>query len=254
VRTYLKNIAQVPQAFDGQIASTGFCVIRLKESLNKKFYFYLALSDQFINPLSKIQRGTSYPAVRNSDVLEQKVPLPPRPEQDRIVAKLEETFTQLEAGVAELGNAKAQLKRYRAAVLKSAVEGELTREWREAHQGEIEPAETLLARILSARWEKWESEGGRGNYNEPTAPNTDDLPELPDGWVWASVAQLADVTGGLTVNRKRNSHSLKMPYLRVANVYANELRLDEVKTIAKKYRELLFIKPTEKKIVEIFDL
>ena len=191
VRTYLKNIAQVPLAFDGQIASTGFCVIRPKESLNKKFYFYLALSDQFINPLSEIQRGTSYPAVRNSDVLEQKVPLPPLPEQERIVAKLEETFTQLEAGVAELQNVKAQLKRYRAAVLKSAVEGELTREWREAHRGEVEPADILLARILEERRKKWEAEDGKGKYKEPAAPNTDGLTELPDGWVWASLEQSA---------------------------------------------------------------
>ena len=92
------------------------------------------------------------------------ITFPPRPEQERIVAKIEETFTQLEAGVAELQNAKAQLKRYRAAVLKSAVEGELTREWREAHQGESETAEKLLARILSERREKWEAEGGKGKY------------------------------------------------------------------------------------------
>ena len=120
------------------------------------------------------------------------IPFPHLPEQERIVAKIEETFTQLEAGVAELQNAKAQLKRYRAAVLKSAVEGELTREWREAHQGKIEPAEKLLARILEERRKKWEAEGGKGKYKEPAAPNTDDLPELPDGWVWVTLGQLLE--------------------------------------------------------------
>ncbi len=125
-----------------------------------------------------------------------KIPivLPPLPEQERIVAKIEETFTQLEAGVAELQNAKAQLKRYRAAVLKSAVEGELTREWREAHQDEVEPAEKLLARILEERREKWEAEGGKGKYKEPAAPNTDDLPELPEGWVWTYIEPLLETT------------------------------------------------------------
>ena len=158
VRTYLKNIAQVPPIYDNQIASTGFCIIRPKSPHNKDFYFYLALSDQFISLLSKIQRGTSYPAVRNSDVFEQYVPVPTAPEQERIVAKIEELFTQLEAGVAELEQAKAQLQRYRQAVLKSAIEGELTREWRELHQSELEPAEKLLAQILSERRAKWEAE------------------------------------------------------------------------------------------------
>ncbi len=130
--------------------------------------------------------------------------MPPLPEQERIVARIEELFTQLEAGVAELQNAKAQLKRYRAAVLKSAVEGELTREWREAHRrgtglplpqggrkARPDNAERLLARILSARREKWEAEGGKGIYKEPAAPNTDDLPELPNGWVWTTVHAIA---------------------------------------------------------------
>ncbi|MCP4283008.1 MAG: restriction endonuclease subunit S, partial [Gammaproteobacteria bacterium] len=79
VRTYLKNIAAVPPEYDGQIASTGFCVIRPSKYLNKRFCFYLTLTDDFINPLSEIQRGTSYPAVRNSDVLEQIIPSLPSP-------------------------------------------------------------------------------------------------------------------------------------------------------------------------------
>lgn len=136
-------------------------------------------------------RGTTISGITKKQLETLEFPLPPLPEQERIVAKLEETFTQLEAGVAELQNAKAQLKRYRAAVLKSAVEGELTREWREAHQDEIEPAKTLLSRILEERRKKWEAEGGKGKYKEPATPHTDDLPELPEGWAWASLEQSA---------------------------------------------------------------
>ncbi len=133
--------------------------------------------------------GTTISGITKKQLETLEFPLPPLPEQERIVAKIEETFTQLEAGVAELQNAKAQLKRYRASVLKSAVEGELTREWREAHQSEIEPAETLLARILEERRKKWEEEGGKGKYKEPAAPNIDGLPTLPEGWVWVSAEQ-----------------------------------------------------------------
>ncbi len=155
--------------------------------LNIHFIIFLG---QPVN-LNAKSRGTTISGITKKQLETLEFPLPPRPEQERIVAKIEETFTQLEAGVAELQNAKAQLKRYRAAVLKSAVEGELTREWREAHQGEIEPAEKLLARILVERRKKWEAEGGKGKYKEPVEPNTDDLPELPEGWIWAAPDQLA---------------------------------------------------------------
>ena len=70
-------------------------------------------------------------------------PLPPLPEQHRIVARIEELFSRLDAGVEALQKAKAQLRRYRQAVLKAAVEGRLTEEWRKAHP-EVEPAEKLL--------------------------------------------------------------------------------------------------------------
>ena len=120
VRTYLKNIALVPEIYDGQIASTGFSVLRSESGISSKYLFYFSLTDQFVNPLSKLQRGTSYPAVRDSDVRAQPVPLPPLPEQHRIVVKIEELFTQLDAGVAALERAQAQLTRYRQAVLMAA--------------------------------------------------------------------------------------------------------------------------------------
>jgi len=260
VRTYLKNIAQVPPIYDDQIASTGFCVIRPKPPLNKDFYFYLALTDQFINPLSKIQRGTSYPAVRNSDVLEQFVPVPPVPEQERIVAKIEELFTQLDVGVAELQQAKAQLQRYRQAVLKFAVEGELTREWREAHQSELEPAERLLARILAERRVKWEVEElaklrtkgkepkndkWKAKYKEPALPEVDGLPDVPDGWVWASVEQLSahepnSITDGPFGSKLKTAHYTdKGPrVIRLQNI-GNGVFYNEKAHISEKHFETL---------------
>ena len=56
---------------------------------------------------------------------EMPFPLPPLPEQRRIVAEIEKQFTRLEAGMAALRRVQANLKRYRAAVLKAACEGRL---------------------------------------------------------------------------------------------------------------------------------
>jgi len=130
-------------------------------------------------------------------------PLAPSHEQRRIVAKIEELFSDLDAGVAALQRVKEKLKRYRAAVLKAAVEGRLTEQWRAEHPAP-EPGSRLLERILVDRREKWEEEqlakfaaagkeppnAWKEKYREPVGPDESSLPSLPEGWCWASLDQL----------------------------------------------------------------
>ncbi len=112
---------------------------------------------------------------------ESPIPLPPGPEQTRIVLKIEELLTQLDAGVASLKKVQEQLKRYRQAVLKAAFEGRLTQKWRDEHKGEIEPAEILVERIQR---ERQKIVNGKSKAIPPLDLPT--LPELPTGWVWTS--------------------------------------------------------------------
>jgi type I restriction enzyme S subunit len=143
-----------------------------------------------------------------------RIPLvvPPAKEQARIVAKLEELLSDLDAGVAELKAAQKKLAQYRQSLLKAAVEGTLTAEWRTQHT----PTETgaqLLERILAERRARWEArqlakfkEQGKTppkdwqkKYPEPVPPDRTGLPALPQGWVWASVDQLSEsVRNGLS--------------------------------------------------------
>ena len=172
------------------------------EGIDLSFLYYLLSTLR----LGSLDRSTAIPGLNRNDAYALSIPLPPLPEQQRIVAKIEELFTQLDAGVAALEKAKAQLRRYRQAVLKAAVEGELTREWREAHWGELEPASVLLERTLEERRARWESEQlekmkakgkvpkddrWKRKYKKPASPDIEDLPELPEGWCWASVEQLS---------------------------------------------------------------
>lgn len=90
VRTYLKNIAFVEEQYDNQIASTGFCVIRPKKEVESKFIFNYVQTQDFLKKLELLQRGANYPAVRDSDILSQKIPLPLLPIQRQIVAVLEQ--------------------------------------------------------------------------------------------------------------------------------------------------------------------
>src|SRR5206468_1451531 len=112
-----------------------------------------------------------------------------------------------------------------------------------------EIGEHLLRRILKERREKW---NGKGKYKEPLQPNTVDLPQLPEGWGWARLEQLAFIFGGLTKNPKRSKLKKQLPYLRVANVYANELRLDDIEYIGVQDSELakLLVSPGDLLIVE----
>ncbi len=131
--------------------------------------------------------------------------LAPYNEQTRIVEKLEELFSDLDAGVAELKAAQKKLAQYRQSLLKSAVEGALTAEWRTKNK----PKETgaqLLERSLKERRARWEEKqlakfkeqgktppkGWQDKYPEPVQPDTANLPELPEGWVWTGFEALAD--------------------------------------------------------------
>lgn len=149
--------------------------------------------------------------------------LAPEKEQTRIVDKLEELFSELDAGVKELKAAQTKLSQYRQSLLKSAVEGSLTQQWRAENSDRIqETGEQLLARILKQRREQWQqqklaefAEKGKtppknwqDKYPEPVQPDTTDLPELPEGWVWASLSQIGWLDRGKSKHRPRNAEHL----------------------------------------------
>ncbi len=175
------------------------------------------------------------------------VPLPPPPEQTRIVAKLEELLSDLDAGVAELKAAQKKLQQYRQSLLKAAVEGRLTAPWREAQRKLGSPPETgaqLLQRILTERRARWETkqldkfkDQGKATpkdwekkYPEPVKADTTDLPELPEGWVWASVDQLSEsVRNGLS--KTPNTQGRGFPIFKINAVRPMAVNFSAIKHI-----------------------
>lgn len=212
-RPNLNAVALVPKSLEGAIGSTGFHVLRSKW-LKPEFLFALVQTDDFIEAMCDLVQGALYPAVRPKDISAHQFTFESLAQQTRIVEKLEELLSDLDAGVAELKAAQRKLSQYRQSLLKAAVEGALTAQWRAQHT----PTETgaqLLERILTerrARWEakqlaKFEEQGKappkdwRKKYPEPVRPDTSSLPELPEGWVWASVDELSpdDLANGRSV-------------------------------------------------------
>ncbi len=163
------------------------------------FNFYLAYW-LWANTELLIQHatGTTFKEITKSKLRPLGFPLAPLPEQRRIVARIEELLTRLDAGVVALKRAQARLKRYKAAVLKAACEGNLTPGPSPTGRGEYESASDLLKRILAERRARWEADlrtkgkdPKKAKYVEPKAPDTEGLPEVPEGWVWASLSQLS---------------------------------------------------------------
>lgn len=216
-----------------KIASTEWITFPPNEAFEPKYLTYYLKQDTVRDFLAANVSGVGGSLMRVKPATLKDYPflVAPLDQQKRIVAEIEKQFSRLDEAVANLKRVKANLKRYRAAVLKAAVAGCLVETEMELARREgrsYGTGEQLLQRILEIRRGQWK---GKGKYKEPVAPDTRDLPELPEGWVWASLGSFGDVIGGLTKNPKRARLERKLPYLRVANVYANELRLDEIEEI-----------------------
>ncbi|MCX5720681.1 MAG: restriction endonuclease subunit S [Nitrospirae bacterium] len=183
------------------------------EEEDLRFFKYLLDHLQLVRK----DRSTAVPGLSRDDYNATEVLVPELDQQRLVVAEIEKQFSRLDEAVANLKRVKANLKRYKAAVLKAAVEGKLTEDWRRQHP-DVEPASKLLERILAERRKKW---NGRGKYKEPTAPNTSDLPELPDLWGWATMPQLGELNRGKSKHRPRNDLKLfggPYPFIQTGDV------------------------------------
>lgn len=186
--------------------------------------------------------------------------LPPLNQQHRIVAKIEELFSELDKGVESLKQAREQLKVYRQALLKHAFEGKLTEQWRKENADKLETAEQLLERIKQERearyqqqleeWnaavEQWEKDGKVGKRPskpkkaEETSLPTDEeiakLPELPDSFIYIFLSALGDLGRGKSKHRPRNAPELfggEYPFIQTGEVKAaNRIVTDYNQTLS----------------------
>ena len=154
--------------------------------------------------------GTTFKEISKSKLREFHIPLPPLLEQRRIVTKLEELFTRLDAGVSELKKTQAQLKRYRQSVLKSACEGKLVpteAELAKAAGRPYEPMDVLLEKIKAEK-EKLVKEGKNQKGKPLTSIINEEIPyELPKEWQWVRLEDLVSLLGdGLHGTPKYSDH------------------------------------------------
>ena len=199
---------------------------------NKYLFWYLRAHR---NDLITLGKGDTQSNISQTVIKGFRFLLCPLPEQHRIVAEIEKQFTRLDASVASLERARANLRRYRASVLKAACEGALVpteAELARAEGRDYEPAGVLLERVLAERRARWESqEKRRGKYREQSPPDAPELPGLPEGWVWATVGQLSSQVEYGT-SHKASPEPSGVPVLRMGNIQDGELDFSELKYLS----------------------
>ena len=185
-------------------------LIRFRPKINADFFNYFLHTPAYWNAIGEGSLGIAVQNVNATTLSAITLPIAPLNEQTRIVTKLEELLSELDAGVAELKAAQKKLGQYRQSLLKAAVEGALTEQWRKQNT----PKETgaqLLESILIERRARWEAKqlakfeeqektppkDWKLKYLEPERPDVTKLPTLPKEWVWASLDQLCElITSG----------------------------------------------------------
>ena len=151
---------EVPKDFPAGVFVADLMRLRLRTNKISKRFVLLAINSQVVqNQFKQITKGTTRPRVNLTIVRSLEMPLPPLPEQKRIVAKIEELFSELEAGEESLRLARRQLGVYRQSLLKQAFEGKLTAKWRTQNPGkasssiwrEVGVSEVLISKPTNGR-------------------------------------------------------------------------------------------------------
>ncbi len=221
--------------------STEFHVLRPREGVDSQYIYYFISSQTFRKEAAGHMTGAvGLRRVPSAFLESAEIPLPPLERQREIVAELEKQFSCLDEAVANLQRVKANLKRYKASVLKAAVEGRLVEtEASQAHREgrTYETGEQLLQRILEERRAKW---AGKGKFKIPKKINSNDLPELPEGWIWSSFEAVADrVTVGHVGSMKNEYVEKGVPFLRSQNVRPNRFDAEGLKYISESFHASL---------------
>jgi type I restriction enzyme, S subunit len=222
----------VGKGVNGALGST-LVRINFPSMVNDYAYYFLQSKYQQINTRAK---GTGTPHVDPDLLWNYKFPIPPLAEQHRIVAKIEELFSELDKGIDNLKTALAQLKVYRQALLKHAFEGKLTARWREQNKDKLETASALQQRIQTERaisyqqqladWKAKEQTRSKPNAPLPLPPITDEenagLSLLPVGWGWFKVGSICDVVRGGSPRPAGDPklYGGNIPFLKVADITA----------------------------------
>lgn len=203
------------------------------------------------------KQTTNLASINKTKLSKFPVPIPPSLEQEEIVETLDSYLSRLDAATEALKRAEANLERYRASVLKAAVEGRLVPtevELARAEDRDYEPASVLLERILQERRHRWEeaelakmkakgkapkNDKWKAKYKEPAAPDMSELPELPVGWCWATLEAITSAARPICYGILMPKEHIPggVPYVKVRDMREGVLEVGALKRTSRKIAE-----------------
>lgn len=221
------------------------------------FLRFTLASNDAQNQAKRGQRGGALQNISLDDVKNLTISIPPMNEQRRIVAKIEDLTARSRAAKQALDAIPPLLERFRQSVLAAAFRGDLTKQWRQQNPN-VEPASVLLKRIRQERRHRWEQDyldqqkakgktpkddKWKEKYQEPDPVDPTGLPELPEGWCWASVGNLCQGKiqtgpfGALLHNSEFTTNGV--PVVAIGNVKWGHLDLNNVDYVTPEKAQML---------------
>jgi type I restriction enzyme S subunit len=177
----------------------GLAAIRYPQC-NKFVFYYFRLIEK---KLDELGTGSTFKAISSKTLSNFNVPLPPLPEQKKIVEKIEELFSGLDSGVASLKKAKEQLRLYRQSVLAFAFSGRLT----------------ASPELVSG------TPSGSG-YKKLKRVQLDNN-GLPEGWKWVKLGAVSEIINGFAFKSGEFKNQGHYQVIKIGNVRPGNLRLEE---------------------------
>ncbi|MCK4395045.1 restriction endonuclease subunit S [candidate division WOR-3 bacterium] len=216
------SIVREDFAFEKAAVNEHVFLARPFQEFDNLFLFYYLFSTHGQNYIQKNFKGTAQGGINLTFAKNTFIPLPPLPEQQRIVAKIEELFTKLDTGVEALKKIKTQLKCYRQAVLKYAFEGKLTADWRQRMTNDELRMSSEKEDLSKYKIDNLELK---------------DLHELPVGWVWTRVGMISEMIQYGT-SEKASKNPIGIPVLRMGNIQDGKLIFDKLKYFSMEWPQL----------------
>lgn len=187
---------------------------------NKFIFYYFWLVE---NKLDELGTGTTFKAISSKTLNELQIPLPPLPEQKKIVAKIEELFSELDNGIEQLVRTKEQLKVYKQAVLSWAFSGRLVRKDDIFHQRNKEPKDVIFSGKAAEPGVEYNTMQRDDIFQTQDSGQKDVISNnngLPEGWKWVKVSELCEVVRGGSPRPAGNPkyYDGNIPFLKVRDL------------------------------------
>lgn len=181
----------------------GFKTVIPNKKVDSEFIYYFLKSAKQL--AEKNASGTTFKEISAKNFANLPIPLPPLPEQEKIVEKIEELFSGLDSGVASLKKAKELVRLYRQSVLASAFSGKLTSDKTPKVDGGINNEQLII-----------KNEKAKNNSSLFILNSS-----LPTGWKWVKLGEVAEIKRGKSKHRPRNDPNLyggKYPFIQTGEI------------------------------------